>query len=73
MVIVIIAWLTGASLLISTGLGWVIGWSRGWRAGEEFGRTAERRERVEKRAASLLHRTERRLSIVGDNDPGGAA
>lgn len=32
------------------------------------GREAEKRERIERRAASLLHRTERRLSIVADTD-----
>ena len=73
MTTIILVYFAAVLSLIAMGCCCVIGWSRGWRAGEEFGRTAERRERVEKRAASLLHRTERRLSIVGDNDPGGAA
>ncbi|OFW99281.1 MAG: hypothetical protein A3E78_11890 [Alphaproteobacteria bacterium RIFCSPHIGHO2_12_FULL_63_12] len=59
--------------VIAMGLCGVLGWRLGWRAGEKHGRRAERKERIAKRAASLLHRTERRLSIVHDGEPKGAA
>jgi cytochrome b561 len=53
--------------LIGMALCGVLGWRLGWRAGEKHGRRAERNERIAKRAASLLHRTERKLSLI----PGG--
>ncbi len=54
--------------VIAMGLCGVLGWRLGWRAGEKHGRRAERKERIAKRAASLLHRDERKLSLLHGGD-----
>lgn len=44
-----------------------------YRLGVADGRAAERRERIQKRAHSMLHRDERRLHVVQNDGPDGAA
>lgn len=59
-----LALLTLLCLALCSTIAWRLGWSVGFKAGH----AAERKERILKRAASLLHRTERKLSLIQGGD-----
>ena len=64
MTLILLALLTLVALALCS----TISWRLGYRVGETHGRQAERKERIAKRAASLLHRDERKLSLIHGGD-----
>ena len=64
MTLILLALLTLISLALCSTISWRLGWSVGFKAGH----AAERKERIAKRAASLLHRDERKLSLIHGGD-----